>query len=702
MIGVDNSLMAWGFASAALAYALLALLVARQGYFKRPMNRPGVAILLAALFTTTWAGLSLVAIAAPAWWVWAAVADVCRYAAWFAFIVFLFRASADHGRALDAAPWMAPIALALPLLSLLSLAFSAIWFQPAVGAPVGLFLTMMLLSVFGLVLVEQLFRNLPEDALWSAKPICLGLAGIFLFDLYLYSQAVLFNGIDQDAWSIRGIVHAALMPLLLLSTTRHRNWIAKIRVSRKVVFHSATLLMAGGYLLFIAGVGYYVRYFGSDWGRALQLALVFLALVLLIALALSRSFRARLRVMLGKHFFNYRYDYREEWLKFTQTLSTQGAPGETGLNVIRGLADMLESPAGSLWLRRPDEKLYRQVARWNLPQLSQTEPVDSALLGFMNRTGWVVNLEEYRLTPDRYENLTLPGWLQAQTQAWLLVPLWLGNELLGFVVLGSPRTRMDVNWEVTDLLKTAGRQAASFLAQMQSTEALLEARKFEAFSRMSAFVVHDLKNIVTQLSLMVKNAKRLSHNPEFQADMLMTVENSLERMRQLMLQLREGAAPSGAAVGVDLGKIAQALAQSVSRRGRELEVDLQPRVATRGHEDRLERVMGHLVNNALDATESPQRVWLKIDRFGSHARVEVGDNGAGMSESFVQERLFKPFQTTKEAGMGIGAYESFQYVQELGGKVSVDSKEGEGTVVTLLLPLIDSFHESDWHQLGEA
>ena len=429
---------------------------------------------------------------------------------------------------------------------------------------------------------------------------------------------------------------------------------------------------------------------------------MFLALVFLIALALSRSFRARLRVLLGKHFFSYRYDYREEWLKFTQTLSSQSAPGETGLNVIRGLAEMLESPAGMLWLRRPDEQMYRQVARWNLPQISQTEPVDSALLAFMQRSGWVVNLEEYRNAPERYDNLALPDWLQGQPQAWLLVPLWLGQDLLGFVVLGSPRTRMDVNWEVTDLLKTAGRQAASFLAQMQSTEALLEARKFEAFSRMSAFVVHDLKNIVTQLSLMVKNAKRLSHNPEFQADMLMTVENSLERMRQLMLQLREGAAPGGAAVGVDLGQVAQGLAASVARRGRELELDIQPRVATRGHEERLERVMGHLVNNALDATESPQRVWLKIDRFGSHARVEVGDNGMGMSESFVQERLFKPFQTTKEAGMGIGAYESFQYVQELGGKVSVDSKEGEGTVVTLLLPLIESFHESDWHQMGEA
>ena len=214
---------------------------------------------------------------------------------------------------------------------------------------------------------------------------------------------------------------------------------------------------------------------------------------------------------------------------------------------------------------------------------------------------------------------------------------------------------------------------------------------------MSAFVVHDLKNIVTQLSLMVKNAKRLGHNPEFQADMLMTVENSLDRMRQLMLQLREGAAPGGGAVGVDLHRIAQELAASATRRGRTLALRPSERLAARGHVDRLERVIGHLVNNAFDATEAGQSVWIQIERLGSFVRVEVGDNGMGMSADFLQNRLFKPFQTTKAAGMGIGAYESFQYVQELGGKVQVDSEEGRGTVVTLLLPLMESFQASDLH-----
>ncbi len=684
----------WGFGLALLAYLILAGYQLRRGALRRPLDRAGLALLAAVLLTALWAGVSALAMDAPGLWLVSIALDIARYAAWFVFLARLIRQDQE---APDGLRWIEPVSYALPLLGWAALLLG--------GTPSGLglvFLVSMLLSVLGLVLVEQLFRNLPEDAQWNAKPLSLGLAGTFVFDLYLFSQAVLFGGVDADAMSIRGLVHAALMPLLLLSSSRHRNWIGKIRVSQRVIFHSATLLLVGAYLLLIAGIGYYVRFFGGDWGRGVQVALVFLALVLLVTVAVSRSLRAKLRVWLGKHFLRYRYDYREEWLRFTQTLSSTTGPQEVGLRVIRGLADMLESPAGALWMRRPEEAVLRNTASWNLARVPDAEPADSALLAFMQRTGWVVSLEEYRRKPQMYEHLALPAWLQAQKEAWLLVPLLLGNDLLGFVLLASPRTRMDVNWEVNDLLKTAGRQAASYLAQMQATEALLEARKFEAFSRMSAFVVHDLKNIVTQLSLMMKNAKRLAHNPEFQADMIMTVENSLERMRQLMLQLREGAAPAGAAVGVDLGRIARTLEASVQRRGRALEVDVPQPVATRGHDERMERVIGHLVNNALDATTPPQRVWLKIDRHGSHARVEVGDNGHGMSEAFIRDRLFKPFQTTKNTGMGIGAYESFQYVQELGGMVAVRSREGEGTVVTLLLPLIESFARSDLQTLGEA
>jgi putative PEP-CTERM system histidine kinase len=366
-----------------------------------------------------------------------------------------------------------------------------------------------------------------------------------------------------------------------------------------------------------------------------------------------------------------------------------------GEQVIRGLADLLESPGGGLWMKNPGTTVMNQTARLNLASSHIPEDSSSPLCLYLAREGIVINLEEYRSSPRHYDHLVLPAWIQSIPQAWLIVPLLVGEELIGFVVLLSARTNVDANWEVYDLLKTASRQAASFLAQMVATEALLEVRKFDAFNRMSAFVVHDLKNIVTQLSLMMKNAKRLHANPEFQQDMLMTVENSLDRMRQLMAQLREGTTPAGTTFGVDLGGVVRRVESVASGRGRNVDVQVVEPVTARGHEERLERIIGHVVQNALDATEPSGNVWVRLDRFGGQARIEIGDTGHGMSPEFVRDRLFKPFQTTKATGMGIGAYESFQYVQELGGKISVESESEKGTRVTMLVPLFEARTESD-------
>jgi putative PEP-CTERM system histidine kinase len=696
MTSADFSLATWSHALAAASYACLALYVLWRSPALGSSRKAWRVMVLALGCTAAWGALATGTSQGPGWLVLATLFDLGRYGAWFAFIVLLFAARSEAGAAAGAPTWMRVAAWALPLCTLILL------LTPLPAARHWFFLSFMLMAVLGLLLLEQLLRNLPDDAIWSVKPIALGLGATFAFDLYLFSEGAMFRAIDTDVWSIRGLVHAAMVPLFWLASARHRDWIGKLQVSRTVVFHSASMLLIGLYLLFISSVGYLVRSLGSDWGRALQLALMATSLVLLVALGMSRSLRARLRVTLGKHLFRYRFDYREEWLKFTKTLSAQQDPQALGLNVVRAMADMVESPSGALWWRDAGEPRLLQVARWNTPEQPLHEPLDGALASYLIRTGWVIDVAEARSRPQRYEGLQLPAWLSTDPQAGLLVPLWVADELTGFVLLGRSRTPLDLNWEVTDLLKTAGRQAASYLAQMHATEALLEARKFEAFSRMSAFVVHDLKNIVTQLSLMMKNAKRLGHNPEFQADMLLTVENSLERMRQMILQLREGAAPGDGPVGVELVPLLEALAQQAVGRGRRVDLELVDKVAARGNPQRLERVLGHLVSNALEATDESQRVWLRLDRYGSHARVLVGDNGRGMSEAFVRQQLFKPFSTTKSAGMGIGAYESHQYVQELGGKLLVDSQEGEGTRITVLLPLMESGADSDLHRLEQA
>ena len=679
----------------ALAYTELALRLVQIGSFK-PTGARATLPFGAALVST-------------ALWGWAGVAepyfdivpgfvvgllDLVRYACWFAFLLSLLAPVAAQ-RQLRGIGVLIPLAGLLVAGGMVGLAAGSSGALATTGwSRLGLF-EALALPVFGLILVEQLFRNIADDSRWNAKPLCLGLSVVFFFDLYVYSQAVLFGRLDVDAVEIRGVIHALAAPLLLLAARRRGDWIARLRISRSAAFHSTALVLAGVYLLIVAAIGYYIRYFGGAWGSALQLVALFAALVAFVGLAVSGTMRSRLRVLIGKHFFSYRYDYREEWLRFTAMLSARSAPAEMGTRVIRGMADMVESPEGALWIRGPEQAEFVQSARWNAPAVKEREPVDSPFVQFLLRTGWIVDLEQYRARPERYAGLELPGWLAAAPRAWLVIPLIVADELIGFIALGPPRAPVDLNWEVTDLLKTASRQAAGFLAQMQATEALLETRKFDAFNRMSAFVVHDLKNIVTQLSLMLKNAKRLHDNPEFQQDMLATVESSLDKMRQMMLQLRAGEAPPGGQSGVDLVKIARRLEAVAAEGGRTIEVQVVDPVVTRGHEERIERVLGHVVQNALDATQPTDHVWLKLSRCSGQASVEVGDTGNGMSQEYVQTRLFKPFQTTKATGMGIGAYESLQYVRELGGSITVDTELARGTVMTIALPLFDTRPTSD-------
>lgn len=693
-------LAAWSYGSAGVAFSAFSLRLLGLGYARAPRGLTSISLFAAISCSALWGWFSLADLYSSqvGYRFFAAIADVARYACWYLCLLSFLGHLSSEGLASRNGRRFAAIAALLVTAALVAQGCAALDVGFGRDSRVVL-LSAMALSVFAAVLVEQLYRNVLDDSRWNAKPLCLGLTGMFLFDLYMYSQAVLFGHIDEEALRVRGFVHMLMAPLLLLSISRRRDWISKLRVSRKAAFHSATLLIAGVYLMFVATVGYYVRFFGGEWGPSLQLAVVFAALVALSIAGWSGTVRAKLRVLLGKHFFQYRYDYREEWLRFTQTLSGQDSPHDMGQRVVQGLADMLESPAGLLWTRSIGGETFHNTARWNMAAQPASEEAASPFSRFLVRSGWVIDLGQYRSDPQHYEALVLPDWLTATPQAWLVVPLRVDDELTGFVVLASPRTRMDVNWEVNDLLKTAGRQAASYLAQMQATEALLEVRKFDAFNRMSAFVVHDLKNIVTQLSLMMKNAKRLQANPEFQQDMLMTVENSLDRMRQLMLQLREGTTPAGTAFGVDLSATLQRIAEHALSNGRRLEIDVPDRITTRGDAQRLERVIGHIVQNALDATERSGAVSIRLDRQGGQARVEVADTGQGMSQEFIRDRLFKPFQTTKPAGMGIGAYESSQYVRELGGTIEVRSEPDKGTRVVVLLPLFEAQNESDLHLL---
>lgn len=694
-----TTLPLWSYGIAALSYLFVTAHLLRWIRHAGPDNAI-TWIIVATATTTLWATTALLSLLANVDFannVLQAL-DILRYGAWYAFILTLLYPAGKPSRL----QWVSTLgSLIVGGSLLLQLSFSL-----PLELPSGMLVrasqyAALAQVVFALTLLEQLLRRTTADSLWNIKPLGIGLAAIYAFDLYFHSNALLFNQVDADVFAVRGFAHSLILPLIVLTVYRTRARKLQVALSQTVAFQTTSLAVAGLYLLLASAAGYYVRYLGGSWGGAMQLALLFSAFVLLLVLAFSGTMRSRLKVLVGKHFFRYRYDYREEWLKFTQALSSEEDSRQVGQQVIRGLANMVESPAGTLWMRDADGRQYSQRARWNLPVAEIGEPADSPLIAFLRDRGWVLNLEEFRYLPGRYEGLTLPGWLTDTPNAWLVVPLATAGEIIGFVVLTTSRAAIDVNWEVNDLLRTAGRQAAAFLAQMQAAEALLEARKFDAFNRMSAFVVHDLKNIVSQLSLMVRNAERHADNIEFQRDMLLTVRHSVERMKQLMMQLREGSTPAdgSSGVGVNLDAVIRRIQTAKSTQPPGIELDVRQPVFARGHEERIERVIGHLVQNALDATPPSGRVWVKLEREGSMALIEVGDTGCGMSPEFIRDKLFRPFQTTKETGMGIGAYESRQYIRELGGDIRLESTENVGTRFHVRLPIIEIRRSSDLQQL---
>lgn len=543
------------------------------------------------------------------------------------------------------------------------------------------------LAVLGLAAVEQLYRRTPEVLRWNVRPLCIALGGLFGFDLVVFADALLLGMLDDGLWTARSLAQSLVIPLLGLAAARNREWTFDVTLSRGMLMGSTAVFAAAVYLLVIATVGYNVRFFGGQWGTTLAAVIVFGALLAFTFVAASSTLRSKLRVLVAKNFLAYRYDYREEWLKFTRVISTPESGSSLHARCLLALGDLVETSSGSLWQRQKGG--FVQVERLGHAAVADIEREDADLPAFLRATGWVIDIDEARRNPAKYRGVQLPQWLLQAPAAWLVVPLLMGEELIGFVVLGRPRVSLKLDWEVLDLLKTAGRQAASYLAQEQATEALLEARKFESFNRMSAFVVHDLKNLVAQLHLMLRNAERHSANPDFQQDMLATVGHVVGRMNQLMMQLRLGERPVDRPHPVDLAEVV-ARVQRVRASGRSgLVVDAVAGVLAVAHDDRLERVIGHLVQNAFDAVAATPRVNVRVYRAGDDAVIEVQDNGPGMSAQFIRDRLFKPFSSTKQTGMGIGTYESQQYVTSIGGRIEVESRLDAGTKFRVILRAAD-------------
>jgi putative PEP-CTERM system histidine kinase len=189
------------------------------------------------------------------------------------------------------------------------------------------------------------------------------------------------------------------------------------------------------------------------------------------------------------------------------------------------------------------------------------------------------------------------------------------------------------------------------------------------------------------LSLLLSNAEKHKNNPEFQKDMFETLDFSVQKMKLLLQKLGRGASAETPTT-LNMDKLLQQAVASKSA------VDPKPvleimdaGLRVRANWERLERVIGHIIQNAVEATPRDGQVNVRLRQQEKNAVIEVKDTGQGMTEEFIRERLFKPFDSTKSAGMGIGVFESREYITELGGQLEVTSKPMQGTTFRISLPL---------------
>lgn len=552
----------------------------------------------------------------------------------------------------------------------------------------------LILCIVIFLLVENLHRNSAVEGRWGIKLLLLGVASLYIYDFLLFADVLLFKAIGQTLYEARGMVNFIIVPVLALSVSRNPTWKLNVKVSRKVAFHTVTLIGTGAYLIGMSTAGYFIQYYAGKWGNLLLATFIIAALLGLVVFITSGKSRALIQVLLTKHFFQYRYDYREEWLKFIRTISATGEHYDLRERVIKTLADVMESSGGALWLcERPD--VYHLVSKWNFRHNAENElSSGDQFISFLEQQEWVVDLNnDIEDGKIQKHDLKVPQWLLDNRQFWLVLPLNHLDKLVGFVVLLQPRVKNNLNWESTDLLKTIGRQLASYLAEQISEMALAEAREFESFNRKFAFVVHDIKNLTSQLSLMIKNAEKHSENPEFQKDMVLTVQDSVAKMNNLLSRITVVQEPAHekSDKSLNISNIMVDIVKKYQAQGLNITLTQPDGVMEIfADEESIDTIFMHLIENARDACdEKNAKIELALSRESNFAIIKVIDNGHGMEQDFIQNELFRPFRSTKKNGYGIGAYESREMIKRLGGKLDVKSKKDGGTVMKVYLRLAD-------------
>ncbi|CAN5349076.1 PEP-CTERM system histidine kinase PrsK [soil metagenome] len=695
----------WGYVLAAALFTALAIIASR-----RPLDAPAhIPLVIALAVTALWA---LYAVAGRALGgvpgLSGGVAETARNGAWLTVSWLLLR-----GKQAEMPQGARPVFVALiaALFCQLCLDLFLSEWEPPAKTSLSLFQAAWLLraavAAGAIFLLQGLYAGRDGGAGDNANVVggvgWLGcaLAVMWAYEFNHYLIVWLSDGHLLGIGQMRGLVMAAIAPLIMLGTGERER--RRIGVSRRIAYRTAALAIGALYALMLLWMIVQIRALNDPTAQMVQLGVVFALSVMALILLPSAPFRAWLRVEIAKHLFTHRYDYRQEWMRFAEAMGGEEGGGQEGTNELaprraaRAVANAISAPAALLMLRGEDGALTPE-ADWNWPEAAAPDHrIDAGLAEAWQASGWIADLAA---SADPI-TARLPRWITADPRAWAIVPLIHGGRLMGAILLTRPPGREAMDWEDLDMLRVAAKHLALTLSEQRHQRANAEAQRFDEFNRRFAFILHDIKNMVSQMSLLAANAERHAENPAFRADMVLTLKETASRMNDLITRLARPDQPRGGETDVcDLALVARSVAGQGQARERAI-IAGETSLPVRGDATALAQAIGHLVQNAIDATPADgPPVRLHLSRQDDSARLTIIDCGRGMSAAFLRDGLFQPFTSTKAGGFGLGAHEARSIITGMGGQLGVASRTGEGTQFTLSLPLIaESADMSETHSM---
>jgi putative PEP-CTERM system histidine kinase len=530
--------------------------------------------------------------------------------------------------------------------------------------------------------LEGALRASSGDVRRRTKYLVLGLGGIFLMRFYLLGQEVLFNVVLGSHLSTAAATLAIGNVLIGVALARDRLG-SEFALSRRVVYRSVAVGVLGVYLLALALLGVVFDRLEITqelfWGSIV----VFVSALGLAAVMLSEAVRWRIKTFVVTNFYRSKYDYRDQWATFTKRLGSLLTVEQLAPALLQGVVETVGATAGRLLLEDSRDGRYHLVAGVGVPpaewSLAPGVPLISA---FRTGKGPVVVGESWPA-----DQLDLPLEENLGDGA-IVVPLRRRDNLAGIMIVGPERAGAAWTGEDVEFLSTVGEQAASAILTARVSESLAEAREFEAFTRLTSFVIHDLKNAVSALSMLSQNALRHFDDPEFQRDALATLARTVDRMTTLMDRLASPETQSLRSAPVDLSGLAVEACQPLAGGSRiAVVLDLGGVPPVQGDAHALQKVATNLVTNAAQSIAGEGVITLRTHVDSGCVVLSVSDTGCGMSDAFIRRSLFSPFRTTKKGGWGLGLFHVKGIVEAHGGAIDVVSKPGVGSTFRVSLPV---------------